>query len=111
QGRRRAVDHRCAGVGAARRPAGPRAREEGRQEDGEEGRQEGTCEEGGQEGLALAGLARNPFWRYQIGGPGQLRRSQPSAQLDDLSDVPAQRLGVECAAYRDRRREYVTLFQ
>ena len=48
---------------------------------------------------------------HQVQRPGQLGRRGAAAQFDDLADVPAQRLGVERAADRDRRRQHVALLQ
>ena len=58
-------------------------------------------------GLVAGHLAR----RHQVYRAGQLGGCSAAAQLDDLADIPAQRLGVERAADRDRRRQHVALLQ
>ena len=49
--------------------------------------------------------------RHEVDRSGQLGRRAAAAQLDDLADVPAQRLGVQRAADRDRRRQHVAVLQ
>ena len=49
--------------------------------------------------------------QHQVQRSGQLGGRGAAAQFDDLADVPAQRLGVERAADRDRRCQHVALLQ